>query len=323
MNKAASIRSTAMMAVMLTICGLMYGIFIPADVLNPQPLNQLGYSTMVDDSTKTELARSYFSKAASQNYPPAIYNLAVLDDMQGNHSAAATGFLKAAKLMLPEAACQIGVIYSVGIGLPQNDLQAYRWLLFGLAYASYEDRDFWLWLKDGVETRLSKKQITSVQKTVGKMKRKITMTNPEASIAILRDHETPAKYLMRIKHAGEVLQEQIAKTNQALTGLETKARLDATNQTWVRNKIIDIAPEILRGITRGNLDAKDSIKAELSKHWTVSDDKIESIMGLLDENPGPQEIQNAIQTVLGDELARQRTEEMWKKDFVPTVWPSR
>jgi len=59
---------------------------------------------MVDDSTKTELARSYFSKAASQNYPPAIYNLAVLDDMQGNHSAAATGFLKAAKLMLPEAA---------------------------------------------------------------------------------------------------------------------------------------------------------------------------------------------------------------------------
>jgi hypothetical protein len=186
MNKAAPYKTLLPLMILLGLGLLMAGSASDAiDLKDPVNLNQLGYALMIKDSTQVDLARTYFSKAAALNYPAAIYNLAVLDDIEGKYPQAAQGYLKAAKLMLPEAACQIGLIYSVGIGLPQNDLQAYRWLLFGSAYASDQERDFWLDLKDEVATRLSQTEIRTIQNEVSELAQKQTLVGDEGRKEIL------------------------------------------------------------------------------------------------------------------------------------------
>jgi len=186
MNKAAPFKTLLPLMILLGLGLLMTGSASDAiDLKDPVNLNQLGYALMIKDSTQVDLARTYFSKAAALNYPAAIYNLAVLDDIEGKHAQAAQGYLKAAKLMLPEAACQIGLIYSVGIGLPQNDLLAYRWLLFGSAYASDQERDFWLQIKDDVATRLSQTEIRTIQNEVSELAQKQTLVGDEGRKEIL------------------------------------------------------------------------------------------------------------------------------------------
>jgi len=96
----------------------------------------------------------------------------MLNDMQDKPVEAAEGFLKAANLMLPEAACYVGLIYSTGIGLPQNDLHAYRWLLVGTAYAYSEERDFWLDFKNSVASRLNPNEIRTIQAEISELVRK-------------------------------------------------------------------------------------------------------------------------------------------------------
>lgn len=186
MNKAAPYKTLLPLMILLGLGLLMAGSASDAiDLKDPVNLNQLGYALVIKDSTQVDLARTYFSKAAALNYPAAIYNLAVLDDIEGKYAQAAQGYLKAAKLMLPEAACQIGLIYSVGIGLPQNDLLAYRWLLFGSAYASDQERDFWLDLKDEVATRLSQTEIRTIQNEVSELAQKQTPVGDEGRKEII------------------------------------------------------------------------------------------------------------------------------------------
>lgn len=186
MNKAAPYKTLLPLMILLGLGLLMAGSASDAiDLKDPVNLNQLGYALVIKDSTQVDLARTYFSKAAALNYPASIYNLAVLDDIEGKYPHAAQGYLKAAKLMLPEAACQIGLIYSVGIGLPQNDLLAYRWLLFGSAYASDQERDFWLDLKDDVATRLSQTEIRTIQNEVSELAQKQTLVGDEGRKEII------------------------------------------------------------------------------------------------------------------------------------------
>jgi len=94
--------------------------------------------------------------------------------------------------MLPEAACQIGLIYSIGIGLPQNDLLAYRWLLFGSAYASDQDRDFWLRLKDDVATRLSQTEIRTIQNDVSELVQKQAVEVNDGRKELLKGYDIAA-----------------------------------------------------------------------------------------------------------------------------------
>ena len=89
-----------------------------------------------------ERARVWYARAAEQGNVKAMHNLGVLTAAggKGDLAAAAGWFAKAAEFGLPDSQINLAILHQNGLGLPQDLVQAYKWLAIA---ARAGDRDAW------------------------------------------------------------------------------------------------------------------------------------------------------------------------------------
>ena len=259
---------TALMAlIVLMISTFLMGeeSRVRASDKDPKALNQMGLAIFMADSTKVDLATQMFAKAATLDYPVAVYNLAVLHDMKGEHLEAAKCFLKAANMLLPQAACRLSLIYRMGYGLPQNDLEAYRWILFGSAYIFDDEREFWLKLKEEIVTRLSQADVKRIQNEVSKLSKKHMTRIDNRNDEILNQNDVTAKAEFLKLVAKNELDYELAKEQAEFNRNMLSAQLMAT----------------VKGVVEAGLD-RDVNEVATALHTYISNnDKDGAIKSLL------------------------------------------
>lgn len=74
-------------------------------------------------------AKEYYRRGAEKSHLNSMQKLAVILDCYGSREEACEWYLKAAELGDAESMYRIGIAYSIGKGVPENDVLAAKWLL--------------------------------------------------------------------------------------------------------------------------------------------------------------------------------------------------
>jgi TPR repeat protein len=76
-------------------------------------------------------ARVLYQRAADLSYPPAFYNIGVIDAAGQDYQDAETAFLKGATLGHRGCELMLGILYSLRVGVG-DDVEAFAWLQLSL-----------------------------------------------------------------------------------------------------------------------------------------------------------------------------------------------
>ena len=131
------------------------------------------YERGVGVNKDPQLARAWYQKAAAAGNARALHNLAVMNAEDGgtgkpDYGAAASGFHNAAEYGVRDSQYNLGVLYSRGLGVPQDLTQS--WLWFSLA-AQQGDTDAGK-KRDDVAAKMDGKALADAQKKLAEFKAK-------------------------------------------------------------------------------------------------------------------------------------------------------
>lgn len=157
-------------------------------------------------------AQVWYKRAAELGNVKAMHNLAVLsttiDRENPDYKTALRWFREAAKRNLADSQFNLAVLYQGGVGVRQNNVEAYKWLSLA---ARQGDRDAAA-RRDGLEKKLSQKELLLASNMlqgweplpvkleanhVGKMGRHMTSTMSHAEETVARSRILTAQILLR------------------------------------------------------------------------------------------------------------------------------
>ena len=80
-----------------------------------------------------------------------------------NYIEAAIWYQRAAAQGNPTAQYFLGLLYDKGIGVPPDEVLAYKWLNLAVAAATPREREYWRKMRDAVASKLTRIELAEAQ----------------------------------------------------------------------------------------------------------------------------------------------------------------